>query len=74
MFSIGAKLTTEPTWHQVRNSQASDSSAKLAILAPEELHKLVPTRVPTILTSRKPNKDSSSLSIEELIESSDHLY
>ncbi|KAK4578638.1 hypothetical protein RGQ29_028649 [Quercus rubra] len=58
----------------VRNSQASDSSAKLAILAPEELHKLVPTRVPTILTSRKPNKDSSSLSIEELIESSDHLY
>nr|POE76586.1 4-coumarate--coa ligase-like 1 [Quercus suber] len=54
--------------------RVSDPSAKLAISAPEELHKLVPTGVPTILTSRKPNKDSSSLSIEELIESSDHLY
>ncbi|KAK7858899.1 4-coumarate--coa ligase-like 5 [Quercus suber] len=76
VFSIGAILTTANPLNTKSEiaKQVSDSGAKLAISAPEELHKLVPTGVPTILTSRKPNKDSSSLSIEELIESSDHSY
>ena len=76
VFSIGAILTTANPLNTKSEiaKQVSDSGAKLAISAPEELHKLVSTGVSTILTSRKPNKDSSSLSIEELIESSDHLY
>jgi len=49
-----------------------DSGAKLAISAPEELHKLAATGLPTILTSRKSNKDNDSfLSVEELIECCD---
>ena len=72
VFSIGAILTTTNPLNTKSEivKQVRDSSAKLAISAPEELHKLVPTRVPIILTSRKPNNDS--LSIEELIECCDH--
>ncbi|KAM3698458.1 hypothetical protein ACB098_06G189200 [Castanea mollissima] len=73
VFSIGAILTTANPLNTESEivKQVRDSRAKLAISAPEELHKLVPTRVPIILTSRKPNNDS--LSIEELIECCDHL-
>lgn len=73
VFSIGAILTTTNPLNTVSEivKQVHDSRTKLAILAPKELHKLVPTRVPIILTSRKPNNDS--LSIEEFIECSDHL-
>ena len=72
VFLIGAILTTTNPLNTKSEivKQVRDSRAKLAISAPEELHKLVPTRVPIILTSRKPNNDS--LSIEELIECCDH--
>ncbi|KAL4621595.1 hypothetical protein ACB092_06G240200 [Castanea dentata] len=72
VFSIGAILTTANPLNTESEivEQVRDSRAKLAISAPEELHKLVPTGVPIILTSRKPNNDS--LSIEEVIECCDH--
>ena len=68
--SIGAILTNPLNTKSEIVKLVRDSSAKLAISAPEELHKLVPTRLPIILTSRKPNNDY--LSIEELIECCDH--
>lgn len=73
VFSIGAILTTTNPLNTESEivKQVHDSRTKLAILAPKELHKLVPTGVPINLTSRKPNNDS--LSIEEFIECSDHL-
>ncbi|MCD7459555.1 hypothetical protein HAX54_041291, partial [Datura stramonium] len=55
------------------NWEASTSSgAKLAIAAPEEVRKLVPTGVPTLLTTR-PKNDENSVSVEELIENCDPL-
>lgn len=50
--------------------QVSDSDPKLAISGPDELHKLIPTGVPTILTSRPTDSgEDVLLSVEELIES-----
>ncbi|OIT36951.1 4-coumarate--coa ligase-like 4, partial [Nicotiana attenuata] len=48
------------------------SGAKLAIAAPEEVHKLVHTSVPTLLTTR-PKNDENSVSVEDLIENCDPL-
>ncbi|KAL2324960.1 hypothetical protein Fmac_024018 [Flemingia macrophylla] len=69
VMSTGAVLTTANPINTVSEiaKQVRDSGAKLAISAPEELHKLVPTGVPTILTSR--SSDDKILSVEELIES-----
>ncbi|KAA8534466.1 hypothetical protein F0562_031983 [Nyssa sinensis] len=69
VLSVGAILTTANPLNTESEigKQVRDSGAKLAIAAPEEVHKLLPTGVPTLLTSRP--SDDSSLSIEELIES-----
>ncbi|KAK7356558.1 hypothetical protein VNO80_15832 [Phaseolus coccineus] len=68
VLSVGAVLTPANPINTASEieKQVSDSGAKLAISAPEELHKLVRTGVPTILTSR--SSDGSMLSVEELIE------
>lgn len=68
VLSVGAILTTANPLNTKSEiaKQVSDSGAKLAISAPEELHKLVPTGVPTIITSRP--SDGKMLSVEELIE------
>ncbi|XP_017984928.1 PREDICTED: 4-coumarate--CoA ligase-like 7 [Theobroma cacao] len=71
ILSLGAILSpTNPinTPSEIAK-QVLDSGAKLAISAPEELHKLLQTGVPTIITSRQSDEDS--LSIEELIECCD---
>ncbi|KAG4997901.1 hypothetical protein JHK85_029340 [Glycine max] len=67
VLSVGAVLTTANPINTATEiaKQVHDSSAKLAISAPEELHKLVPTGVPTILTSHC--SDGNMLSVEELI-------
>ncbi|PWA76544.1 AMP-dependent synthetase/ligase, AMP-binding enzyme C-terminal domain protein [Artemisia annua] len=68
VFLIGGVLTTANplnTESEIKK-QVSDSGAKLAIAAPGEVHKLVKTKVPTLLTSR--NEDEDDLSVEELIE------
>lgn len=71
VFSIGAILSpANPINTQSEIAkQILDSGAKLVISAPEELHKVTKTGVPTLLTTRISNEDS--LSIEELIESCD---
>lgn len=68
VLSVGAILTTANPLNTKSEiaKQVHDSGAKLAISAPEELHKLVPTGVPTILTSG--TSDGKFLSVEELIE------
>ncbi|PON35649.1 2,3-dihydroxybenzoate-AMP ligase [Parasponia andersonii] len=71
VLSVGAILTTANPLNTESEiaKQVSDSGAKLAISAPELLQKLVPTKVPTILTSRPSEGDL--LSVQELIESCD---
>lgn len=74
VFSVGAVLTTANPLNTTSEiaKQVLDSGAKLAISSPEELHKLAPTGLPTILSSRKSNNDNDSLlSVEELIECCD---
>jgi OPC-8:0 CoA ligase-1 len=68
VLSVGAILTTANPLNTKSEiaKQVQDSGANLAISAPEELHKLVPTGVPTILTSS--SSDGKFLSVEELIE------
>ncbi|CAJ1976625.1 unnamed protein product [Sphenostylis stenocarpa] len=68
VLSVGAVVTTANSINTESeiSKQLRDSGAKLAISAPEELHKLVPTGVPTILTSRL--SDGNVLSVEEVIE------
>lgn len=46
--------------------QVLDSGAKLVIADPEEMHKLLSTKVPTLVTSR--NSCGNELSVEELID------
>lgn len=67
ILSIGAILTTANPVNTESEigKQVRDSGAKLSIAAPEELHKLIPTGVPTLLTSQQ--KDDSLPSVEELI-------
>lgn len=68
VLSVGAILTTANPLNTKSEiaKQVHDSGAKLAISAPEELHKLIPTGVPTILTSSP--SDGKFLSVEELIQ------
>ncbi|CAL0299800.1 unnamed protein product [Lupinus luteus] len=69
VLSIGAIFTTANPLNTESEiaKQVHNSGAKLAIAAPEELHKLVPTGVPTLLTTRP--SDGKKPSVEELIES-----
>ncbi|KAK7278610.1 hypothetical protein RJT34_23642 [Clitoria ternatea] len=69
VLSVGAVLTTANPLNTASEiaKQVKDSCAKFAITAPEELHKLVPTGVPIILTSAA-QSDGKLLSVEELIE------
>ncbi|CAI9091206.1 OLC1v1026167C1 [Oldenlandia corymbosa var. corymbosa] len=73
VLSIGAVLTTANPVNTVSEigKQVKDSGAKLAIADPGEVHKLLPTGVPTLLTSRA--KDGVVLSVEELIDCCDPL-
>lgn len=76
VLSIGAILTTANPLNTESEiaKQVKDSNAKFAISAPEELHKLVPTGVPVVLTSRPINgTNDQSLSIDELIECCDPM-
>nr|GMD33634.1 4-coumarate--CoA ligase-like 5 [Ipomoea batatas] len=69
VLKVGAILSTSNPLNTPAEigKQVSISGAKLAIAAPEEVHKLVPTGVPTLYTTR-PKDDANALSIEELIE------
>ncbi|KAM7463851.1 hypothetical protein LguiA_031972 [Lonicera macranthoides] len=73
VLSVGAVLTTANPLNTMSEiyKQVLDSGATLAIAAPEELHKLLPTKVPTLLTSR--TSDPNALSVEELIDGCDAL-
>jgi OPC-8:0 CoA ligase-1 len=75
VLSVGAILTTANPLNTESEiaKQVSDSGAKLAISTPEELHKLTPTGVPTVLTSQPAASKDDSLTIEELIESCDPI-
>ncbi|KAI4352664.1 hypothetical protein L6164_006892 [Bauhinia variegata] len=71
VLSIGAIFTTANPLNSPTEiaKQARDSGAKLAISAPEELHKLTPTGLRTILTCPSSDGDGPKmLSIEELIQ------
>ncbi|KAH7841147.1 hypothetical protein Vadar_026188 [Vaccinium darrowii] len=74
VLSIGAILTTANPLNTDSElaKQIHDSGVKLGIASPEEVHKLISTRVRTLLTSR-PSYDTKQLSIEELIESCDPM-
>ncbi|KAH7537059.1 hypothetical protein FEM48_Zijuj03G0052000 [Ziziphus jujuba var. spinosa] len=71
VLSVGAILTTANPLNTESElaKQVTDSGAKLAISAPEELHKLAATGVPIIPTI----SDDGSLSVVELIENCDDL-
>jgi len=68
LLSLNSILTTTNPLNTKSEiaKQVHDSGAKVAISTPKELHKLVPTGVPTILTTG--TFDGKFLSIEELIE------
>lgn len=70
VLSVGAVITTANPVNTASEiaKQVRDSGAKLAVSAPEEIHKLNPTGIPTILTTR-PSSGDDVLSVEELIES-----
>ncbi|MCD7452238.1 hypothetical protein HAX54_016003 [Datura stramonium] len=74
VLSVGAILSpANPLNTETEiGKQVRLSGAKLAIAAPKEVHKLVPTGVPTLLTTR-PKNDENSVSVEELIENCDPL-
>ncbi|KAI9124495.1 hypothetical protein K1719_004417 [Acacia pycnantha] len=74
VLSIGAILTTANPLNTASEiaKQVKDSCAKLAISAPEEMKKLVPTGVPIILITRQP--DGEMVSVEELIEGCSDNY
>ncbi|XP_055816973.1 probable CoA ligase CCL5 [Solanum dulcamara] len=74
VLSIGAILSPANPLNTESEieKQVRLSRAKLAIAAPEEVHKLVPTGVPTLLTTRS-NNDENSISVQELIENCDPL-
>ncbi|XP_031091352.1 4-coumarate--CoA ligase 1-like [Ipomoea triloba] len=70
VLKVGAVLSTSNPLNTPAEiaKQVSISGAKLAIAAPEEVHKLVPTGVPTLYTTRPKDDNANALSIEELIE------
>ncbi|KAM7265587.1 hypothetical protein ACFE04_003270 [Oxalis oulophora] len=72
ILSIGAIISpTNPINTELEISkQILDSGAKLAISAPDVLHKLRPNGIPTIVTTRL-ESDQNIISIEELIECGD---
>ncbi|KAJ4969936.1 hypothetical protein NE237_003035 [Protea cynaroides] len=72
VLTIGAVFSTANPLNTASEiaKQVRDSGAKLCISTPEELHKLLPTGVPTVVTTRS---HSHSFSIEELIEKCDPL-
>lgn len=73
ILSVGAILTPANPLNTTLEiaKQVADSGAKLAICAPEELHKLIPTKLPTMLTTK--TSDGTLLSVEELIECCDPI-
>ncbi|CAI9766207.1 unnamed protein product [Fraxinus pennsylvanica] len=74
VLSVGAVLTTANPLNTAAEiaKQVQDSGTKLAIAAPEEMHKLVPTKVPTLVTSYSKEYDNA-LTIPELAENSEQL-
>ncbi|XP_077237422.1 putative CoA ligase CCL5 [Tasmannia lanceolata] len=75
VLSTGAILTTTNPLNTASEiaKQVSDSGAILAISAPEELHKLLPIGIPTIVTTRGPDDDHSWISVEEMIDGGEPL-
>ncbi|KAK6775241.1 hypothetical protein RDI58_026242 [Solanum bulbocastanum] len=73
ILSIGAILSPANPLNTESEigKQVHLSRAKLAIAAPEEVHKLAHTGVPTLLTMR--SNDENSVSVQELIENCDPL-
>ncbi|KAK3422245.1 hypothetical protein EUGRSUZ_G02758, partial [Eucalyptus grandis] len=73
ILSVGAILTPANPLNTTLEiaKQVADSGAKLAICAPEELHKLIPTKLPTMLTTK--TSDGTLLSAEEFIECFDPI-
>ncbi|KAH7841819.1 hypothetical protein Vadar_034671 [Vaccinium darrowii] len=69
VLSIGAILTTANPLNTESEiaKQVHDSGAKFGIASPAEVHKLIPTGVRTLVTSR-PTDDNNTLTIEELID------
>ncbi|KAL2554794.1 4-coumarate--CoA ligase-like 5 [Forsythia ovata] len=74
VLSVGAVLTTANPLNTAAEiaKQVQDSGAKLAIAAPEEMHKLVPTGLPTLVTSYSKEYDNA-LTIQELVENCEPL-
>ncbi|XXG79508.1 hypothetical protein AAC387_Pa09g0558 [Persea americana] len=75
VLSVGAVLTTANPLNTEGEivKQVRDSGAKLAISAPEEVHKLKSTGVPTIVTTEKGKDDPDAISIEELLDKCEPL-
>ncbi|KAL3834112.1 hypothetical protein ACJIZ3_008848 [Penstemon smallii] len=75
VLSIGAVITTANPLNTAAEiiKQVNDSGANLAISSPEEMHKLYPTGVPTLVTSRCKEDSNPHLSVEELIENCEPL-
>ncbi|CAH1430410.1 unnamed protein product [Lactuca virosa] len=71
---VGGVLTTSNPINTESEitKQVLDSGAKLAIAAPEAMHKLLSTGIPTIVTIRDPLK-SNEASVEELIDSCESM-
>ncbi|KAI4339267.1 hypothetical protein MLD38_024226 [Melastoma candidum] len=71
VLSVGAILTTANPLNTTSEiaKQVTNSGARFAISAPEELHKLVSTGILTLLTVKMKSKGLTS--VEELIESHD---
>ncbi|KAL7588171.1 hypothetical protein Lser_V15G36434 [Lactuca serriola] len=69
---VGGVLTTSNPINTESEitKQVLDSGAKLAIAAPDAMHKLLSTGIPTIVTTRDP-LNSTEVSVEELINSCD---
>ncbi|KAI3517191.1 hypothetical protein L1887_16402 [Cichorium endivia] len=70
---VGGVLTTSNPINTESEitKQVLDSGAKLAIAAPEAMHKLLSTKVPIIVTTRP--VDGNEVSVEELIESGEPM-
>ncbi|KAF7131707.1 hypothetical protein RHSIM_Rhsim09G0145700 [Rhododendron simsii] len=74
VLSLGAILTTANPLNTESElaKQICDSGAKLGIASPEVVHKLIPSGVRILLTSR-PSHDDDKLSVEELIHGCDPM-
>ncbi|KAK6933461.1 AMP-binding enzyme, C-terminal domain, partial [Dillenia turbinata] len=73
VLSVGAILTTANPLNTESEimKQVRDSKPKLGVASPEEIHKLVATSIPTLVTTRPQLGGDDLVSVEELIECCD---